>query len=253
MFAEPPVATAFRAPPVVPKAGWRGRDPLIGMGILVAGFVLISTLLVAFVTALDLKGDGQDFAAAIFTIAFEVFFGLSVLMLARRRHINLAQLGFRRPDRWAPVGIAVAGSYSVLLGYGIAIQALHELGVDTGIFEGGNSIPIDEGSDTLPLVGLLVIFGVAVVAVAPLAEEIFFRGLLFRALDGVWPSWAAIAVSGLAFGAFHVNLAVLLPFTIIGMLFAWAFKASGSLWVSITAHFIINTVSLIVTVIGVLN
>jgi membrane protease YdiL (CAAX protease family) len=91
------------------------------------------------------------------------------------------------------------------------------------------------------------------VGVAPLAEEIFFRALLFRGLDGVWATWAAIVVSGLAFGVFHLNPSVLVPFSVIGMLFAWAFKASGSLWVTIIAHFIINTVSFIVTVIGVFN
>ena len=60
-----------------------------------------------------------------------------------------------------------------------------------------------------------------------------------------------MVASGLAFGAFHVSLSVLLPFTVIGMLFAWAFKASGSLWVTILAHFIFNSVALILTVIGV--
>ena len=89
--------------------------------------------------------------------------------------------------------------------------------------------------------------------VAPLAEELLFRALLFRALDGTWGQWAAVTGSGFAFGAFHANLAVLIPFTLIGMLFAWSFKVSGSLWVTIIAHFIINSLSFIVTVLEVFD
>lgn len=252
MFAEPPTAPA--PAPVTREAGlWRGYDPLIGIGILIASLVFVALLLGALVAAFDFGDTQQDFAAALVTIGFEGLFAGSVLLLARRRRINLAALGFRRPDRWGPLGIAVAGTYATLFVYNLVVVLLNEIGVDTSVIEGGNEIPIDEGLDTVPLIALLAIFGVAVVAVAPLAEEIFFRGLIFRALDGVWAGWAAIAVSGLAFGVFHLNLPVLVPFSVIGMLFAWAFKASGSLWVTIIAHFIINTVSFIVTVIGVVN
>ncbi len=252
MFAEPPVAPA-PLPVAQPAPIWRGYDPLIGVGILIGSLVFVSILLGAIVVGLDLGDTQQDYAAAVLTIGFEALFAGAVLMLARRRRIDLAALGFRRPERWGPLGIATAGTYGTLFAYNLGVALLKEAGVDTSAVEGGNEIPLDDALDGLPLFGLLALFGVAVVIVAPLAEEIFFRGLLFRGLDGVWAGWAAIAVSGIAFGAFHLNLAVLVPFSVIGMLFAWAFKASGSLWVVIIAHFIINSVSFIVTVIGVIN
>jgi hypothetical protein len=236
-----------------PAQIWRGYDPLIGVGLLIGSLVLIVLLLGGVIAVFDLGETGQDFAGAVLTIGFELLFAGAVLLLAQQRRISLRALGFRWPERWGPLGIAVAGTYGTLLAYGALIALLQELGADTDLLEGGNEIPIDEGLNALTLVGLLALFGVAVVGVAPLAEEIFFRALIFRGLDGIWPTWMAIAVSGLAFGAFHLNLSVLVPFTVIGMLFAWAFKASGSLWVTIIAHFIINTVSFIVTVIGVIN
>lgn len=237
--------------PAPPEAGWRRFDPLIGIGFLIGSLALMVMLLVVLAAFIDFSGTAEDFVAAFVTIGFEVLFGLGVLVLARRRGISLRQLGFRRPDRWAPLGLAIVGAYATLFAYGIGITLLREVGVDTGLFDQGNEIPIDENADTLPLVGLLVVFGFAVVVVAPLAEELFFRGLLFQSLDGRWGTWSAIAASGFAFGAFHVSLSVLLPFTVIGMIFAWAFKASGSLWVTILAHFIFNSVALILTVIGV--
>lgn len=255
MFAEPP--TLPSAPPSpVSRAGlvnpvWHRWDPLIGVGILIGSLVFIWVLVALVVIGFDPTGAAEDYVLAVLGVAYELMFAGWVLLLANRRRINLTQLGFRRPDRWGPIGIAVVGAYGSLLGWGAFVTMLDQLGVDVSWIEGSNEIPIDEGIDTAPLIGLLILFGIAVVVVAPLAEELLFRGLLFRGLDGVWPGWAAIVVSGLAFGAFHLNLPVLVPFSLIGMIFAWAYKASGSLWVTIGAHFIVNSVSFIVTVIGV--
>jgi len=253
MFAELPVAPA--PPPAVtgPQPIWRGLDALIGIGILIGSFALLIAVLVTLEVATELGDTAADFALAGLTIGFEVLFGVLVLWFAHRRRISLASLGFRRPIRWGPLGIAVTGTYVTLFVYGGAIELLKELGVDPGWFEGTNEIPIDPDQGAGTLVPLLVLFGMAVMIIAPLAEEVLFRGLIFRALDGAWAGWAAIAVSGLAFGVFHTNLAVLIPFSLIGMIFAWTFRASGSLWVTIIAHFIINTLSFIVTVIGVLD
>ena len=226
---------------------------MIGLGILVGGLVLILVLFGVIAVAVDLDGTGENIVGAVLTIGFELLFAGGVLLMARRRRISIVGLGFRRPDRWGPLGIAVVGTYATLLGYGLAIQALEELGVNTDWLEGGNEIPISSDESAFPLATLLVLFGIAVVAVAPIAEEIFFRGFIFRALDGVWAGWAAIVVSGAAFGIFHLNLAVLVPFSLIGMLFAWAFRVSGSIWITIIAHFIINSVSFIVTMWEVLR
>ena len=250
MFTEPPPRPLLIRP-TAPEADWRRFDPLIGICFLIGSLTLMVLLLGILVVFVDFTGTAKDFVAAAITIGFEVLFGLGVLVLARRRGISLKALGFRRPDRWGPLGIAVVGAYATLFAYGIGITLLRQVGVDTTTFDQGNEIPIDEDSGTLLLVGLLVVFGFAVVVVAPMAEELFFRGLLFRSLDGRWGTWLAIAASGFAFGAFHVSLSVLLPFTVIGMIFAWAFKASGSLWVTILAHFIFNSVALILTVIGI--
>jgi len=89
----------------------------------------------------------------------------------------------------------------------------------------------------VPLVGVLAILA------APIAEETFFRGFLFAGLRVRWGTfWAALA-SGLLFAALHFSLGSIVPFTVIGMLLAWAYAFSGSLWTAIGAHFAFNAVS----------
>ena len=250
MFAEPPMAPVLPLVVEQPRI-WRGRDPLVAIGVLIASLVLILGIGAAVVIGLDLSTTSEDFVFAALGIAFELAFAGWVLWLARRRGISFVALGFRRPDRWGPLGIAVVGAYAAMFAWGLFITLLDGLGVDTGWIEGSNEIPVGKGMDRFPLIGLLLLFGLAVVVIAPLAEEVFFRGLLFRAFDGMWAGWLAILVSGFAFGLFHLNLSVLIPFSVIGMLFAWSFKASGSLWITVLAHFIFNSVSFIVTVIRI--
>lgn len=226
---------------------------LFGFGGLVLSFVFVSAILIAVVSFTALDQREMDSVGLVVTLLWEASFAAIVLLLAVRRGATFRMLGFRRPERWGPLPISIVASYGFLLGYGLFIQLLKELGVDVGWFEGGNQIDIAEGDSAVPLILALAILGLAVTVAAPLAEELFFRGLVYRALSETWSPFLALFVSGLLFGAFHLNLSVLIPFTILGMLLAWGFRASGSIWVPIITHFTINSVSFTVTVIGVLN
>jgi membrane protease YdiL (CAAX protease family) len=84
-------------------------------------------------------------------------------------------------------------------------------------------------------------YAVMAIGMAPFAEEYLFRGLLFRALDREWGGWRAIIGSALLFGVYHPPLSWL-PVTALGVLNAWLFKRTGSLWPCVLAHMAYNTV-----------
>ena len=168
-----------------------------------------------------------------------------MLLLALRRGLRAGDLGFVRPRRWGPAAIAWGGAYGVLFAYAALLATLEGFfGVDVSTFDARNGLPDElRGS-----VAALLLFAIAVMVVAPFSEELFFRGLLFRGLRGYWRLAPSLAVSGLAFGLFHFNLGVILPFAVIGALFAWANEQTGSLWTSIVAHAAFNGVSFVATV-----
>lgn len=170
-----------------------------------------------------------------------------VIWLAVRRGLGLSALGLVWPKRWwGPFVTAWLGAHGIIIAYTLAVMALGRVGIDVDRFDGGNSIPLQPGSP-LPV---LVLFGVTAVFVAPVCEELFFRSLLYRGLRGFWSIVPALALSGLCFGLFHFNLGVLVPFTLIGALFAWSTEASGSLLTSITAHVMVNGLAFAVTAAG---
>lgn len=56
-----------------------------------------------------------------------------------------------------------------------------------------------------------------VVIVAPLIEELLFRGIVFRSLQKVFPAWISIMLSATMFGAYHINLVQAVYATFMGI------------------------------------
>jgi membrane protease YdiL (CAAX protease family) len=91
---------------------------------------------------------------------------------------------------------------------------------------------------------------VSAVVLAPLAEESLFRGLLFRRiLERVGP-WPAYVVSALAFAAIHGNLAGLVIYVWLGLVFAETLRRTGRLWTAIVVHMGNNAFALSLLVTG---
>ena len=83
---------------------------------------------------------------------------------------------------------------------------------------------------------------VVVALVAPVVEELTYRGLGFAAVRDAFGAGAAIAVTALAFGLAH-GLVVGLPvLTIFGAILAWLRLKTGSLYPSIALHALFNGV-----------
>ncbi len=217
---------------------WQWRDLGVGVAVTVAGFAVLASAL-----ALTRNNEGVSAAVALAMLLFELTLVATVLVLAARRGIGLAELGFVAPERWRPLVFAWVGAYAILFLYTAAMMVLQALGFPVeGLLE-GNAIPLDAALGPL----VILVIGLAVVVAAPFGEELLFRALFFRGMRGYWRFMPAAWVSGLMFALFHVNLSVVVPFAFIGALFAWAYEESGSLWVTIAAHGGLNGVSFVVT------
>ena len=81
--------------------------------------------------------------------------------------------------------------------------------------------------------------------IAPLAEEIVFRWLIYLRLRDYMRMGAAAVISGLIFGIYHGNLVQAVYAGILGMVFADFLEISGCLWSSVLLHMGANIWSLV--------
>lgn len=95
-----------------------------------------------------------------------------------------------------------------------------------------------------------------VIFLAPFVEEVLFRGLVFGCLKELSRP-AAYVVSAALFSLLHVwtfalwqwdltYLVLTLQYLVPGLVFAWAFDRSGTLWTSILLHAAVNALALYV-------
>jgi membrane protease YdiL (CAAX protease family) len=92
--------------------------------------------------------------------------------------------------------------------------------------------------------GPFLVTAIGAILLAPVIEEVFFRGFLFGGLRARWGWLVAAAVSSLIFGAGHLSGIYLPPYTAIGFLFAWSYNYTASLKPGIIAHALTNTVTI---------
>lgn len=95
------------------------------------------------------------------------------------------------------------------------------------------------------LIGSRFMSLIMLVIVAPVTEELLFRGIILRGFLSQYGEWKAIILSALLFSIFHLNPYQLLPAFVGGLILGWVYLKSGSLWPCIYAHAFFNFLSFI--------
>jgi membrane protease YdiL (CAAX protease family) len=99
---------------------------------------------------------------------------------------------------------------------------------------------IAKGFGAIPIQILLIVI------VAPVSEEICFRGMLFGGLREKLPRIAAALICGLIFGALHAltGVTAVPPLIVFGFLLALLYERTGSILPGILLHMLNNIVAL---------
>lgn len=98
--------------------------------------------------------------------------------------------------------------------------------------------------DIAPSIGRLVTGSwqgvVLAVVVAPLTEELLFRGVILRGFLGRWKPWSAIATTALLFAGMHINPAQMPVAFLLGLVLGWVYVRTGSLGLCFLGHALNN-------------
>lgn len=187
-----------------------------------------------------------------------VLLGLTTIVwVGVRKHGAVRLLtGPRRAERrdvLLGLGIGVGAVLVITLGLGLALALLLQLlGLDIPVVQ-------EELRQAARDPQIAPVFVVSAVLIAPVFEELFFRGMVFPAIAKRLGLWAGIVLSAVVFGFVHVNQAedllggglLLLRLVPLGILFGWLYHWRGTIVVPIIVHSLFNTASVVLLLIGV--
>lgn len=217
------------------RGTWSGWVALVAVGAAILSTFLGAVLagigsLVNSVTALALGGVGL-YGGML----------LTCWLVSRRRGTGnfVADFGlaYRRGDWWRGIGISLLGRLAAVVVTILLVVISEDLaGTNTSAFE--------DHKDSL---GFLLAAAVLAVVAAPFAEELFFRGLVQRALENALPVPVALGLQALLFGVAHLggaerwgNVGVVLATAAAGVVFGIAARRYHRLGPSMAGHAFFN-------------
>lgn len=92
--------------------------------------------------------------------------------------------------------------------------------------------------------GIMVIF-ISVGFVAPIIEEIIFRGIILEGLLKNYSEKKAIIISALLFGIVHMNIWQFIVASLFGLILGYWYSKTKSIFICIFAHIINNVIPII--------
>lgn len=231
----PPAAGPVRVPPPDPDARWKVIHA-------VAAFAggIVASLLAALAVA---SGGITAFEAFAVVGPAQALGSLGVIAaLARFPRPGRESLGLRfvPVDGWGlPLGVALQFGLSLILSLVVVIF----LGGEAPVQDVVQIVDEAAGSGTRAAVV------VTAVVLAPLSEELIFRGVLLRALDRRYPGWPAALGSAGAFALGHLldaNAALALPaLFVMGLVLARGVQSTGRLGGAVAMHAGFNLLSVL--------
>ena len=190
------------------------------------------------------RSDAVDIAVVTAFSALVTVLALRALARAKGRGSLLTDFGLRiRTSDWPWLGAGVALQL-------VAIGAVKLIATVAGSEPEQEVARAIEHSDT----AAKVLGAIAVVTLAPLAEELLFRGLLLRGLLRRFGAVAAVLTSGGAFAVVHLldpnAVTLLAPLALVGVVSGLRAVRTGELSQSLLLHAGFNLVSAVALLSG---
>ncbi len=224
---------------------WSIRDVLLASGAVVSAVIV--TIAVASLL-LRLAGEDDDWlsegkllgfpAPLALALLLEAFFLGAVYFYAGvKRAATIQQLGFLPPKGRKPYLLALGAWIAGIVALAVWSLLTEMIGIDL------LKIP-EPANELVDYSGVQLAFSIIVIGLfGPFCEEIFFRGFALPVFARRYGLWGGILISAALFSAFHFSIGALVPIFIFGIVLAWLYVRTGSIYPSMVAHAVQNIVA----------
>jgi len=177
-------------------------------------------------------------AAALSGVLLQI---LAILVIPIYYRKSLAEIGLRGPVLTWKMALYVGMFLLFLFAASIGTTLLGDwLNIDTNSYREQNisaelQSSQEEGGWLLTLLPLLT-----TAVIAPVGEELLFRGALQSTLTARFGAKIGVFLSAFLFSFIHADPVLFLPIFLIGLLFGWIYRITGTLWAPIWLHVLNN-------------
>ncbi|MEZ5375186.1 MAG: type II CAAX endopeptidase family protein [Acidimicrobiales bacterium] len=199
---------------------------------------MIAVLLASLASGIAVTaGAGSDGIAALLMGQLGLWIGFVGAALVAGRFFGFGDIG-----AGFELGLA-AGDVAKSVLIGVAVQLLVVPGIYFPLLAAG--VDLDVSGPAVSLFGQVsgpekAAIALGVVAIAPIAEELLFRGVLLRGLARRLGDGGAVFVSALLFAGTHFQLVQFPGLLAVGLTLAWLARRTGGLASPIWAHIAFN-------------
>jgi membrane protease YdiL (CAAX protease family) len=227
-----------RARSVLPPERYRGPSVFVLLALaLVIGAVLTAPFSADALALQSGEGELSILGSAVILVAAQAGLLIVGYLFVHRPRALAALPDFPGRD---PAGAMLAG-----LGWGMAawVGSTIVLYLVTTFLEAiGQPQPVGPAEQAIAMLNPWLVV-IAIVFFAPIAEELFFRGIVFNAWRREAGRTAAYIGSAALFAVIHLSLASLLPIFLLGLALTWVYERTGNLLAPIVMHATVNGIS----------
>jgi len=213
------------------------------VAISIAGYVLGIYLTAVVIFLLSHLGafantDSATTALIMRVIMYSILTILVIIIPAwLHQRITARDMAINRPMSWKDIAIGIAGAVLYLL---IAMAALALVRLIPGVdLTQAQDLDVGNAFGAARMVAFVVL-----VVIAPFAEELLFRGILYGGLRSrQLPIWASALVVSALFGLAHGQLNVGIDVFCLSLVACYARELTGSIWAGVVLHMIKNFIA----------
>lgn len=182
---------------------------------------------------------GTVIAAAAYSLAVVLAVGAPLVLFKRRT--SKKEMGVQKWPAWLDVLLPVPAYFGYFI---CSMIAMLIVSTSTGLIDPTQQQQLPFSPEFITGNWQYILVFLTLVVLAPLAEELLFRGYLYGKLRKLGPAWVAMIVSGVAFGLAHLwagpgtalQWAVMVDTMVLGFVLALLREWTGAVWASVLLH-----------------
>jgi hypothetical protein len=210
-------------------------------GIYAAQLMLGLAIALLEIAGVSLVSFNEIVVNTVLTALLYVFSALVVIglpWLFMKKQTTRKEVGLTRLPSWTDILLAPAG----FIVYAILSSILIMLA--SQVFPWFNANQVQQtGFDQISRNYELVLAFLSLVVIAPISEELLFRGFLYGKLKKYMPIWIAVIATSVLFGFVHGAWNLAFDTFALSVILCILRELTGSIWASVLLHMVKNAVA----------